>query len=88
MKVTQSMISKYKNLVHRNCHGEVLEEMAKDLKVSHYAVLFDSINKIHDIEGSLNRDVYAVREGLRQEFKGYLEQHLPKEEFETISRFV
>lgn len=88
MKITQTMISKYTNLVNRNCHGEVLAEVAKDVKANYFVIIFNNINQIHDLEGSLSHDVYTVRERFRQEFKNYLQQHLTKEEYESIARFV
>lgn len=88
MTLTKQKIAKYATLVERNCHGEVLEVIAKDLNETHYANLFASINRIHDLEGELNRDVHAVRERVRGEFKNHLKENLMQEEYEAIARYV
>lgn len=88
MQITSQMVSKYKKLIDRNCHGEVLEEIAKDLKISYYADAFKYINKIHELEEGLHPDVLAVRERFRQSFKSYLKQNLTEEEFNMIATCV
>ncbi|MGG3471634.1 hypothetical protein ABES02_29725 [Neobacillus pocheonensis] len=86
--ITSEVISKYAKLVDRNCHGEVLEEIAKDLKVTYYADIFKCINVIHEKEGSLSHDVHGVRERIRQEFKKHLKQELTEGDYKAIARYV
>lgn len=88
MKITNEIIKKYDDLVKYNNHGELLEEIAKDFKLDSYAELFNSINRIHDIECSLNSDVLVIRERFKNGMKSYLGFSLPNEEYKLISKYI
>ena len=86
--ITKNMVSKYKNLVNRNCHGVVLEEIARDVNATYFVNLFESINKIHAIEGSLSSDVYAVRNRIKEDFRNYLLHYLSDSEYKLVARYI
>lgn len=79
---------KYEKLIDQNCHGIVLETIAEDFKEPYYKNLFNSINKIHTLEGNLSHDLLAVRERIRLEFKNYLMLTLENTEYESVARYV
>lgn len=88
MKVTNKQIKKYEELVKQNGHGEVLEEIARDLGENRFMNLFKNINQIHSIEGYLRPDLHAVRNRIREDFKIFLQQTLTLENYENVARYI
>lgn len=88
MKLTNEMIKKYEELVKFNNYGELLVEVAKDLKLDYFKNAFQSILTIHNLEGHLNHDLQEVRTRFRNELTNYLELILSANEYEIIKRYV
>lgn len=86
--LNNEMLKKYYEMVDHNQHGEVLEEVAKDFNLSHYAKIFESVNRIHILEQSLSYDLMKVRDRVKEEMFNCLENILTSSEYQAIRSIV
>ena len=88
MNLSNEMITNYCYMTEINAHGEVLEEIARDFKLTHYTKLFQAINTIHALEGHLSYDVLQVRDRLKLEMMDIFKANLNDLDYEELTFII
>jgi len=86
--ITKKMIEKYDNLVWINDRNGLLIEISKDFNIDSYTVIFEYIEKLHNIQGYLLHELALLRKNYSDEMKIILRDRLNEKDFSILSEYI
>ena len=82
--INKAHLTKISEMTDNNQHGEVLQYIAKITGHKIYEAIFNHINKLHDLEGSMPTDLREYRTRNKNEMFEYIKSEYGQTIFNQI----